>query len=327
MREIHYIIKCKSVEELKEVEGTVPGEVVFKKYFLSSASQAKLLPAGEGAVSAVVQPPLDGNSVAAWIWTADDFDSILRKPGMTVVRDRCGCEHVWSAGMTSFASGSEAQTAEVLESYEGVLGSLGMNLPEHCVRTWFYVHDIDDNYAGMVKGRRENFEKIGLTPETHYISSTGICGSPADGTLVQLDAYAVKGNFSQRYLYAPTHLNPTYEYGVTFERGTRLDCGDSRRVFISGTASINNRGEVVHVGDVTAQAERMIENVGVLLAEGGASFADVREVSVYLRNAGDYPKIAGIFERLCADIPYVVVLAPVCRPDWLIEMECIAEIR
>lgn len=327
MKEMHRIIKCKTIEELIEVTGTVQGEVVFKKYFLSSAVQAKSLPSEEGAVSAIVQAPLDGNSIAAWIWSVEDFDSILRKPGMTIVRDRCGCEHIWSAGMTSFASGSEAQTTEILESYENVLESLGMNLPDHCIRTWIYVHDIDNNYAGMVKGRRENFEKIGLTPRTHYISSTGICGSPANGALVQMDAYAVKGDVSQRYLHAPTHLNPTYEYGVTFERGTRLDCGDSRRVFISGTASINNRGEVVHVGDVTAQAERMVENVGVLLAEGGASFADVREVSVYLRNAADYPKVAGMIEELCSDIPYVVVLAPVCRPDWLIEMECIAEIR
>lgn len=327
MKEKHYIIKCKTFEKLHELAGNVGGEAVFKKYFLSSHDQAESIPAEDGAVSAVVQPPLDGSEAAVWIWTVEDAVSVLRKPGMTVVRDGDGCEHIWSAGLTSSASGSEAQTAEILESYENVLGGLGISLPDNCIRTWFYVHDIDNNYAGMVKGRRENFERIGLTPATHYISSTGICGSPANGALLQMDAYAVKGGFSQKYLYAPTHLNPTYEYGVTFERGTRLDCGGNRRVFISGTASINNRGEVVHVGDVVAQTRRMIENVGVLLSEAGASFADVREVSVYLRNAEDYLKVAGIFEELCSNIPYVIVLAPVCRPEWLIEMECIAAIR
>lgn len=327
MKEMHYILKGETLEELQDSLDGIDGEIVFKKFFLSSQVQAKSLPAEDGAVSAVVQPPLDGSAAAVWIWTVEDAVSVLRKPGMTVVRDGDGCEHIWSAGLTSSASGSEAQTAEILESYENVLGGLGISLPDNCIRTWFYVHDIDNNYAGMVKGRRENFERIGLTPATHYISSTGICGSPANGALVQMDAYAVKGDFSQRFLYAPTHLNPTYEYGVTFERGTRLDCGDNRRVFISGTASINNRGEVVHVGDVVAQTERMIENVGILLEEGGASFADVREVSVYLRNAEDYLKVAGIFEELCSNIPYVIVLAPVCRPEWLIEMECIAAIR
>lgn len=327
MKEMHYIFKGKTLEELQDSLDGIDGEIVFKKFFLSSQVQAKSLPEEDGAVSAVVQPPLDGSAAAVWIWTVEDVESVLRKPGTTVVVDKGGCEHIWSAGLTSPAAGSESQTVEILETYEKELCGIGMNLPDNCIRTWFYVHDIDNNYAGMVKGRRENFEKIGLTPQTHYISSTGICGSPANGALVQMDAYAVKGDFSQRYLYAPTHLNPTYEYGVTFERGTRLDCGDNRRVFISGTASINNRGEVVHVGDVVAQTERMIKNVGVLLAEGGASFADVREVSVYLRNAEDYPKVAGLFEELCPDIPYVIVLAPVCRPDWLIEMECIAAIR
>lgn len=327
MKEKHYILKCKTLEELQDSLDGIEGEIVFKKFFLTSQVQAKSLPEEDGAVSAVVQPPLDGSAAAVWIWTVEDVESVLRKPGTTVVVDKGGCEHIWSAGLTSPAAGSEAQTVEILETYEKELCGIGMNLPDNCIRTWFYVHDIDNNYAGMVKGRRENFEKIGLTPQTHYISSTGICGSPANGALVQMDAYAVKGDFTQRYLCAPTHLNPTYEYGVTFERGTRLDCGDNRRVFISGTASINNRGEVVHVGDVVAQTERMIENVDVLLREGGASFADVKEISVYLRNAGDYRKIAGIFEELCPDIPYVIVLAPVCRPDWLIEMECIAAIR
>lgn len=327
MKEMHYILKGKTLEELQDSLDGIEGEIVFKKFFLSSQVQAKSLPEEDGAVSAVVQPPLDGSAAAVWIWTVGDVESVLRKPGTTVVVDKGGCEHIWSAGLTSPAAGSEAQTVEILETYEKELCGIGMNLPDNCIRTWFYVHDIDNNYAGMVKGRRENFEKIGLTPQTHYISSTGICGSPANGALVQMDAYAVKGDFTQRYLCAPTHLNPTYEYGVTFERGTRLDCGDNRRVFISGTASINNRGEVVHVGDVVSQTRRMIENVGVLLEEGGASFADVSEVSVYLRNAYDYPKVAGLFEEMCSDIPYVIVLAPVCRPDWLIEMECIAAIR
>ena len=65
-----------------------------------------------------------------------------------------------------------------------------------------------------------------------------------------MDTYAVDGLKSEQihYLYAPTHLNPTYEYGVSFERGTYVDYGDRRQVFISGTASINNKGEVVCPG-------------------------------------------------------------------------------
>ncbi len=41
---------------------------------------------------------------------------------------------------------------------------------------------------------------------------------------------------------APSHLNPTYEYGVAFERATRVDYADRSHLFVSGTASIDNRG-------------------------------------------------------------------------------------
>ena len=129
---------------------------------------------------------------------------------------------------------------------------------------------------------------------------------------------------SNVYLYAPTHLNPTYEYGVTFERGTVMEYGDRAHVFLSGTASINNKGEVVHVGNIVKQTERMWENVGVLLEEGGASFDDVMQIIVYLRDVCDYPTVKEMFARRFPDTPKVITLAPVCRPTWLIEMECIA---
>ena len=179
----------------------------------------------------------------------------------------------------------------------------------------------------MVKARRENFVREGLTQHTHYIASTGIGGGPADTkALVQLGTYALTGfqPAQQRYLYAKTHLNPTYEYGVTFERGTCMEYGDRSHVFISGTASINNKGEVVHVGDICLQTRRMWENVEALLHEGGMDFSDVMHLVVYLRDTGDYEVVSEMFRERFPDIPTVITLAPVCRPTWLIEMECVA---
>ena len=86
---------------------------------------------------------------------------------------------------------------------------------------------------------------------------------------MQMDAYAIAGVDSRqiRYLYASSLMNRTSEYGVRFERGTCVDYGDRRHVFISGTASINNKGEIMHVGDIQRQTERMLENVAALLEE------------------------------------------------------------
>ena len=99
----------------------------------------------------------------------------------------------------------------------------GCKLADNCIRTWFFVQNVDVNYAGVVKARNEVFITQNLTEKTHYISSTGIGGRHADPKVsVLMDTYAVDGIKSGQvhFLYAPAYLNPTYEYGVSFERGT-----------------------------------------------------------------------------------------------------------
>ena len=299
--------------------------VVFKRYFLSDATnqveslklrvESSISQRETAATSFIQQPPLDGSKVAAWLYLVHDMEVAERDD--LVVASHNGYQHLWRMGMCAPEGDSAQQTTTLLTDYEALLQRYGATLADNCIRTWFYVRDVDTQYAGMVRARRENFEAQGLTKNTHFIASTGIGGSPADTkALVQLGTYALVGFApeQQRYLYAKTHLNPTYEYGVTFERGTTISYGDRSHVFISGTASINNKGEVVHVGDIVKQTHRMWENVEALLKEADASFDDV----------GDYAVVKQLFDARFPSIPCVITLAPVCRPTWLIEMECIA---
>ena len=189
------------------------------------------------------------------------------------------------------------------------------------------MNDVDLNYGGVVRARNQFFFTQGLTSKTHFISSTGIGGRQADpNVLSQMDNYAVQGIDKEHveFLYAPTHLNRTSEYGVSFERGTMVDYGDRRQVFISGTASINNKGEVVYPKDIRRQTQRMWENVEALLSEADCSFEDVGMMVVYLRDTADYSVVSKLFSERFQGRPYVIVHAPVCRPGWLIEMECMA---
>ncbi len=312
------------IPQMKEFGGFC---CVMKRYFLSDSTNQQPLMRQEPnvALSLIQQPPLDGSKVAVWLYMLQGVD-VLTENGMTVVRHG-GYTHLWKMGMCSPHGDSATQTENVLAEYEEELQRFGATLAKHCVRTWFYVRDVDTQYAGLVKARKENFIRHGLTEQTHYISSTGIGGNPADtSALVQMGAYALTGfqPEQQRYLYASTHLNRTSEYGVTFERGTALDFGDRTQVFVSGTASINNRGEVVHVGDVVKQTERMWENVEMLLAEADTTFEDVMQIVVYLRDVADYSVVNDMFHQRFPNIPTVITLAPVCRPTWLVEMECIA---
>lgn len=310
--------------ELPELTGA---HAIVKRYFLSDAANQRPLMKEEPdcAYSFIQQQPLDGSKVGVWLYLQKGSE-VKNENGM-VVSSHNGYRHLWKMGMHEHKGDSAWQTESLLIDYEEALQSFGASLEKNCVRTWFFVRDVDTQYGGMVRARRENFEEQGLTSETHFIASTGIGGVPADTrALIQLGTYAITGlePGQQRYLYARTHLNPTYEYGVTFERGTAIDYGDRRHVYISGTASINNKGEVVHVGDVAKQTERMWENVEALLAEADATFDDVMHFVVYLRDVADYDLVRRKFAERFPDMPCIITLAPVCRPTWLIEMECMA---
>ena len=311
---------------------------VFKRFFLSDATNQQGLVEESlrqchlgvhPTLSCIQQPPLNGSKVALWIYLVGAEAEVVYGAdalGSTLVRHN-GYEHLWTMGMAVGEGSSYEQSETLLLRYEQQLREHRMTLAENCIRTWFFVRDVDTQYKGLVVARRENFTDQGLTPDTHYIASTGIGGNPADPkAIIQLGCYALQGfqPAQQRYLYALTHLNKTYEYGVTFERGTLMEYGDRGHVFISGTASINNKGEVVHVGDVESQTHRMWENVETLLAEGGMTYDDVMQIIVYLRDMADYERISRLFEERFPNTPHVITLAPVCRPTWLIEMECIA---
>lgn len=330
IKEYHHMIrvsdrsaafKAQVSEVLEKVKALSEGrEVFFLRFFISdAANQYELLlkmMAEMGIIQASViqQPPLDGSKISAWLWTVEGE---LNPAYM----------HKISYGLTSDASDSLGQMEEIFSGYGAQLQEDGMSVADDCIRTWIFVRDVDTNYAGVVTGRRNYFDSVGLTPETHYIASTGIQGSHADWRkVVVMDAYAVKGlkPGQIRYLQAKDHLNPTYEYGVTFERGTSVTYGDRKHIFISGTASIDNKGRILHEGDVRSQAVRMMENISALLAEAGAGPEDIKSAVLYLRDASDYQVISALFKERWPMLDPVFVQASVCRPGWLIEMECIA---
>lgn len=314
-------------DRLPEMPEFWGAQYIMKRYFLSdSTNQQPLMRQQKNiSISLIQQQPLDGTKIAAWLYLQSGVE--VKEQNGAVVVSHNGYQHLWKMGMVKNQGDSARQTEELLTEYEAMLSKFNATLAENCIRTWFFVRDVDTNYHGLVVARRENFIQQGLTEKTHYISSTGIGGSPADTkALVQLGTYAITGlePEQQHYLYAPTHLNPTYEYGVTFERGTVVEYGDREHVFISGTASINNKGEVVHVGDIVLQTQRMWENVEALLKEGETGWEDVMQIVVYLRDTADYEVVRQLFAERFPHIPTVITLAPVCRPTWLVEMECIA---
>ena len=305
-------------------------QAVFKRYFLSdAANQADeiiVADVTDCAKSIIQQAPLDGTKVALWVWLMSGVQTGLTNSGLYEVRHG-QYRHLFNASAHNLAANSEYQMRLLFNEYIMQLAEEGCTLSENCIRTWLFVNDIDLNYGGVVRARNQVFFTQGLTVHTHFIASTGIGGRQQDpNVLSQMDNYAIAGIQPEQihYLYAPTHLNRTSDYGVSFERGTYIDYADRRHVFISGTASINNKGEVMFPKDPEKQTRRMWENVEALLKEADCTYDDVMEMIVYLRDVADYDLVKSLYEERFPGKPCVIVHAPVCRPGWLVEMECMA---
>lgn len=313
-----------------ELKGYTP---VFRRIFLSdAANQEDILKQTLGneeqpvATSIIEQAPMNGTKIALWAYLQEGVESQLLPNGLVKVKHGA-YRHFWGGTRTLLEGDSNQQTNRLLTDYAAQLKEQGLSLENDCIRTWFYVQNVDVNYAGVVKGRNDVFDLHDLTVQTHFITSTGIGGRNADKrALVQMNTYAVDGLQPDQinFLYAKDHLNCTADYGVRFERGTYVDYGDRRHVFISGTASIDEKGNVVYVGEIEKQVRRMWENVEALLKEGDCGFEDLGQILVYLRDPADYTLVNQMFEEKFPNVPKVILLAPVCRPTWLIEMECIA---
>ena len=286
-----------------------------RRYFLTDGPMRERLESifsalPQRTVSLIGQPPLGGSQVAEW-----DFESPE--------------SWRWHTGLVAddLSLDPEGQMRQIFEKYEDLLAAEYMSVARHCLRTWIFVRDIDRNYAGVVAGRNRYFEKIGLTKDTHFIASTGIAGTHRDPhVLVSMDALAIPDvdPVTIRHLKAPRHLCPTADYGVTFERGTSFVYDGLRYTLISGTASIDNLGQIVHPGDVGRQTLRTLENIRALLAEDGTDFRHVQNALVYLRNPEDAAAVRAVLDRELPCLDYLLLHAPVCRPGWLVEIECIA---
>src|ERR1700740_1194259 len=81
-------------------------------------------------------------------------------------------------------------------------------------------------------------------------------------------------------------LNEAYAYAKpsSFSRGMRIDLGEMTILLISGTASIDENGVSVHVGDFRAQMRRTLANITGLLESEGCTWHDIVRTTCYLRD-------------------------------------------
>ena len=139
---------------------------------------------------------------------------------------------------------------------------------------------------------------------------------------------------ARRAICAPSALNEAGEYGSSFSRGLRIDLNGLTILLISGTASIDENGKTVHVGDFRAQCRRTFYNITGLLEAEGATWHDIVRTTFYLRDIDrDYrefneERTAFYKEQGLDPLPASTgIQAKLCRPELLVEAEAIVMFR
>jgi enamine deaminase RidA (YjgF/YER057c/UK114 family) len=131
-------------------------------------------------------------------------------------------------------------------------------------------------------------------------------------------------------------LNEAYDYAKpsSFSRGMRIDLNGLTILLISGTASIDEYGVSLHIGDFRAQMRRTYYNITALLEAEGATWKDIVRTTCYLRDmerdyaAFNEERTEFFREQGLDPLPASTgIQAILCRPELLIEIEAIAMFR
>jgi 2-iminobutanoate/2-iminopropanoate deaminase len=105
---------------------------------------------------------------------------------------------------------------------------------------------------------------------------------------------------------------------------------DGPMLFVSGVVPVDEQGRLVGGDDIVEQARAVFRNLGAVLAAGGATFADVVKVSVFLTDIDDRPLINPVRQEAFGAARPASTLVEVSRlavPGAKIEVEAVAVLR
>lgn len=101
-------------------------------------------------------------------------------------------------------------------------------------------------------------------------------------------------------------------------------------LFVSGVVPVDPEGRLVGGGDAVAQARQAFANLGAVLAAGGATFADVAKVTVFLTDVGDRARINAVRQEVfgpARPASTLVEISALAVPGAKIEVEAVAVVR
>ena len=303
----------------------------------------------------VAQPPCCGAALAIEAWAIGGKSVRFERYGpQTVAVSYEGLRWVHYGGVvpSNEAYGLYAGATEGFCRMSHALSQAGSRF-EHVVRTWFYLGGITEpeghsfRYQELNRARKDfyidtPFGRSFAASKGKYASYPASTGIGMDGTGLVMSCLALETEREDVFLLPLENpqQTPAYDYPANrasqspkFSRAMALVAGDLVTTWISGTASIVN-SETCHLGDIEGQTEQTIANIERLiepenfalhgLSGAGAGLSDLAKIRVYVKRRQDVKKCRAICERRFGRVPALYLVADVCRPELLVEIEGVA---
>ncbi len=272
------------------------------------------------------------------VWTVRDGAGSPRGRGWSRHGTRFLCLQNLHGRSDADENTREAQADRMFDRADAVLRGQDADY-RNVARTWLYLSKILDWYGDFNAVRNAKYSLFGLMPEAEgsngrpilLPASTGIEGDAPTSAAATMDLLATvpsEGTGVSIEQMTNRKQKDAFKYGSAFSRGAAIGLPKATWISISGTASIDEAGVSLHVGDFRAQMNLTLDTVEALIAQKGASLNDLCDMTCFLKRAEDADAYREILaERGLADLPAVLVEADVCRDDLLFEMDGAAVAR
>jgi enamine deaminase RidA (YjgF/YER057c/UK114 family) len=304
--------------------------------------------AGAPVTTVVLQPPCSGAAVSLEVWATEA--AVCREGPDTLSLTADGIKWVLAGNIVADGAAVHGQTRAGFEEMSRRLERAGAGVAD-VIRAWLYLGEITglendvERYRILNRSRAEYFSGVSFRrtqparQAQGYPASTGIGATGKSLRMACLALETRREDVRAIALENPRqvsayHYDPTYgAHAPTFSRAVALPVGGQLLVLVSGTASISD-SKSMHVGDPRAQTNLTLDNIEALissanLAAHGAPRANptlrsLVSARVYVKRPEDYEVCRRVCEQRMPEVPLSYVIADVCRPDLLVEVEGLA---
>jgi enamine deaminase RidA (YjgF/YER057c/UK114 family) len=214
------------------------------------------------------------------------------------------------------------QTRQAFENIKKALATIEMKFT-NIVRTWFYIDNLLEWYSEFNVVRTTFFDEEGVF-KNFVPASTGIGAGNLQGASLVACVLAIKPKHDRVNIFSvpsPMQCEAT-SYRSSFSRAVEIQFPNHRRLYISGTASIDKEGNSVHFGDVCLQIEKTMEVIKSITESRLMDWQNSVRAIAYFKDIRD----AHLFYDYCRNrklpqIPICIAQTDICRRDLLFEIE------